>query len=66
MCEVIVQYTSCNLLEHEWIRIGIRTIEAQIDEKNKNIRAGKMLLVLIIKERIDKIKTKHKFLQIPV
>ena len=35
-CEVIVKYTNCNLLEHEWIRIGIRTFEAQIDEKNKN------------------------------
>ena len=37
--EVIVKYTNCNLLEHEWIRTGIRTLEAQIDEKNKNIEA---------------------------
>ena len=35
--EVIVNYTNCNLLEHEWIRTGIRTFEAQIEEKNKNI-----------------------------
>ena len=34
-CEVIVKYTKCNLLEHEWIR----TLEAEIDEKNKNIGA---------------------------
>ena len=34
--EVIVENTNCNLLEHEWIRRGIRTLEAQIDE-NKNI-----------------------------
>ena len=38
-CEVIVQYTNCNLLSHEWIRTGIRTLEAQIDEKNKSIEA---------------------------
>ena len=37
--EVIVNYTNCNLLEHEWIRTGIRTFEAQIEEKNKNIEA---------------------------
>ena len=37
--EVIVKYTNCNLLEHEWIRTGVRTLEAQIDEKNKNIEA---------------------------
>ena len=34
---VIVKYISCNLLEHEWIRTRIRTLEPQIDEKNKNI-----------------------------
>ena len=38
-CEVIAKYTNFNLLEHEWIRTGIRTLEAQIDEKNKNIEA---------------------------
>ena len=38
-CEVIVKYTNCNLLEHEWIRTEIRTLEAQIDEKHKNIKA---------------------------
>ena len=38
-CEVIVKYTNCNLLEHERIRTGIKTLEAQIDEKNKNIKA---------------------------
>ena len=38
-CEVIVKYTNYNLLEHEWIRTGIRTLEAQIDEKNKIIQA---------------------------
>ena len=37
--EVVVKYTNNNLLEHEWIRTGIRTLEAQIDEKNKNIEA---------------------------
>ena len=34
-----IKYTNFNLLEHEWIRTGIRTLEAQIDEKNKNIEA---------------------------
>ena len=34
--EVIVKYTNCDLLEHEWVRTGIRTLEAEIDEKNKN------------------------------
>ena len=38
-CEVIVKYTNCNLLAHEWIRTEIRTLEAQINEKNKNIEA---------------------------
>ena len=36
--EVIVKYTNCNLLEHEWIRTGIRTLEDQIGKK-KNIEA---------------------------
>ena len=36
-CEVIVKYTNLNWLEYEWTRTGIRTLEAQIDEKNKNI-----------------------------
>ena len=38
-CEIIVKYTNCNLLEREWIRTGIRILETQIDEKNKNIEA---------------------------
>ena len=38
-CEVIVKYTNCKLLEHEWTRTGIKTLEPQIDEKNKNIEA---------------------------
>ena len=46
-CEVIVKYTNCNLLEHERIRTGIRTIEAQIDEKIRILKLGKMFLVLI-------------------
>ena len=44
--EVIVKYTNCNLLEHEWTRT------VQNDEKNKKIRTlklGKILLVLIKK-----------------
>ena len=49
-CEVIVKYTNCNLLEHIWIRTGIRTLEAQIDEKIKTLKLGKMLLVLRKKE----------------
>ena len=35
----MVKYTNCKLLEHKWIRTGIRTLEAQVDEKNKNIEA---------------------------
>ena len=50
-CEVIVKYTNCNLLEHEWIRTGIRTLEAQIDEKKvRTLKLGKMLLVLFLKK----------------
>ena len=49
-CEVIVKCTNCNLLEHEWIRTEIRTLEAQIDEKVKTLKLGKMLLVLIKKK----------------
>ena len=30
---MIVKYTNYNLLEHEWIRAEIRTLEAQIEEK---------------------------------
>ena len=36
--EVITKYTNCNLLEHELIRTGKRTLEAQIDEKNIEAR----------------------------
>ena len=38
-CEVSVKYTIYNLLEHEWIRTGIRTLETQIDGKKKNMEA---------------------------
>ena len=34
-----MKYTNCNLLEYVWIRKGIRTSEAQINEKNKDIEA---------------------------
>ena len=40
-CEVIIKYTNCNLLEQEWIRTGIRTLETQTEEKDKNIKARK-------------------------
>ena len=36
--------------EHEGIRTGIRTLEAQIEEKIRTLKLGKMLLVLIKKE----------------
>ena len=49
-CEVIVKYTNCNLLDHELIRTGIRTLEAQIDEKNKNIEARQNVLLVLIKK----------------
>ena len=51
-CEVIVKYTNCNLLEHEWIRTGIRTLEAQLKKKIRTFKLGKMLLVLI-KKRVQ-------------
>ena len=39
-CKVLsIKYKNFNLLEHERIRTGIRTLEVQIDEKNKNIEA---------------------------
>ena len=33
------EYEWISMNEHEWIRTGIRTLEAQIDEKNKNTEA---------------------------
>lgn len=41
-CELIAKYINYNLLEHEWLRTGIRTI----DEKIRTMEFGKMLLVL--------------------
>ena len=37
-CEVIAKNTNFISLEHEWIRTGTGTLEAQIDKK-KNIEA---------------------------
>ena len=54
-CEVIVKYTNFNLLEHEWIGTGIRTLEAQIDQKKKNIEAQQN--VALIKKRVYGDKT---------
>ena len=51
-CEVIVKCTNCNLLEHEWIRTEIRTLEAQIDEKNKNIEAAQNVTGSYEKKRV--------------
>ena len=51
-CEVIVRYKNCNLLEHEWIRIEIRTLEAQIDGKNKNIEAAQNVTGSYKKKRV--------------
>ena len=62
-CEVILKYTNCNLLEHEWIRAGIRALEAQIDEKIRTSKLGKMLLVLIKKgcTRLWILRVKQEF-----
>ena len=49
-CEVIVKYTNCNLLDHELIRTGIITLEAQIDEKNKNIETRQNVLLVLIQK----------------
>ena len=38
-CEVIIKHINCNLWKHEWVRTKIRTLEAQIGKKNKNIEA---------------------------
>ena len=51
-CEVIVKYKNCNFLEHEWIRTGIRILEAQIDGKNKNIDARKNVTGSYSKKRV--------------
>ena len=51
-CAVISRYTNCNLLEHEWIRTEIRTLEAQIDEKNKNIEAAQNVTGSYEKKRV--------------
>ena len=56
-CEVIVKYTNCNLLEHEWIRTGIRTLEAQIDEKHKNIQARQNVTGSYKKKNVNVFKT---------
>ena len=50
-CEVIVKYTNCNLLEQERIRAGIKTLEAETDEKKRTAKLAKMLLV-IVKKRL--------------
>ena len=47
------QYPNCNLLEHEWIRTGIRTPEAQIDEKNKNIEGRQNVTGSYKKKRVQ-------------
>ena len=57
-CEVIVKYTNCNFSEHEWIRTGIRILESQIYEKNKNIEArqnvfGSYKKMTVVKIRIS-------------
>ena len=50
-CEVIVKYTNSNLLEHEWIRRGIRTLEAKIEEKNKKIEGRQNVTGSYIKKK---------------
>ena len=50
-CEVIVKYTNSNLLEHEWIRTGIRTLEAKIEEKNKKIEGRQNVTGSYIKKK---------------
>ena len=48
-CVVIVKYIYCNLLEHELIR----TLEAQIDEKNKNIEARQNVTGSYLKKSVQ-------------
>ena len=40
-CEVIVRYTRLNLLEHEWIKKGIRKLETQIGQKKEHWSSAK-------------------------
>ena len=54
-CEVIAKYTNCISLEHEWIRTGTGTLEAQIDKKKRTLKLGKVILVLK-KKRISIIE----------
>ena len=49
----MVKYANCDLLEHEWIRAWIRTLEAQIDEKIRTSKLGKIILVLIKKSAVQ-------------
>ena len=60
-CEVIVKYTNCNLLENESIRTGIRTLEAQIDEKSNNIEAGQNVTGSYKKKSVSKTSEKLHF-----
>ena len=41
-CEVTVKYTSSNLLEHEWIRTGIRTWGSNWQKKIRPLKLSKM------------------------
>ena len=54
-CEVIIKYTNCYLLEHEWIRTGIRTLETQIDENNKTIEARQIVTGSYRRKRVHLI-----------
>ena len=54
-CEVIVKYINCNFLEHQWIRTGIRTLEAQIDENNENTGARQKVTGSYKKKSVSQI-----------
>ena len=42
-CEVIAKYTNCNLLEHEWIWVGIKTLWGSNWGRNKNNEARQIV-----------------------
>ena len=51
--EVIVKYTNWDLLEHEWIRTGIRSLEAQIDDKKQEHQSSAKCYWFLLKKSVD-------------
>ena len=56
-CEVIAKYTNCNLLEHEWIWVGIKTLWGSNWGRNKNNEARQIVTGSYKKSVFSKVAT---------